>query len=165
MIPTLLNINAVNCRQCSLARSANGGFGKLCRLLNDRRSMCFIFMSYRRFTVFSNKTDSFFAFQFEIPSSLMVLCDFIQMNQQKQNTFTSYIIPILTASVTTRLFYDCDVLPQHFALRRPFSLTLSLSFYVDYKRSLNKVNTNILPKWLTFLHSFNRFLISSIWNN
>ena len=35
MMPTLLNINAVNARQCSLARSTNGGFGKLCRLRND----------------------------------------------------------------------------------------------------------------------------------
>lgn len=37
IMPTLLNMNAVNWRQCSLARSANGGGGNwLCRLRSDR---------------------------------------------------------------------------------------------------------------------------------
>lgn len=40
MMPTLLNINAVNWRQWSLARSANGGLGKLCRLRNDLNDLC-----------------------------------------------------------------------------------------------------------------------------
>lgn len=40
MMPTLLNINAVNCRQWSFARSVNGGFGKLCRLRSDLNDFC-----------------------------------------------------------------------------------------------------------------------------
>lgn len=44
IMPTLLNRNAVNSLHDSLARSANGGFGILCRRLNDLcRSICLRF--------------------------------------------------------------------------------------------------------------------------
>lgn len=48
-MPTLLNMNAVNWRQCSLVRSANGGFGNwLCRLRNDRwRSIAINFFAVK----------------------------------------------------------------------------------------------------------------------
>lgn len=52
----------MNWRQCSFARSANGGFGILCRLLNDRcRSIWFIFRE-------SSRTIHFFLFMIGFPT-------------------------------------------------------------------------------------------------
>lgn len=124
MMPTLLNINAVNWRQWSLARSANGGLGKLCRLRNDLNDLC---RSIVRVCVFHS-----FSLEFDDHKQIMLYrvlqCVNTTKNQAplfadrifvsrpekiwrnysnlpiKSPSFDSHIILILTASITNSCY-------------------------------------------------------------
>lgn len=159
IMPTLLNINAVNCRQCSFARSANGGFGILwCRRRNDL-NLCFsIFLLFNSENCFFSFVSSFSEFLYNIFDNFFIrfvfLFYFVLLSRCECRT--NNLLFALPINFTKNLFKSANKVPHIWFAHNFHFNCVRMKFIVFSKRTMFYHNTFCEMFWfflLAFIYS------------